>query len=62
MTIGRVSRWRKVGLLSWRWCIEFKLEDFWIGFFWKRSGTFFDLWICAVPCVPLHVQWIKELS
>lgn len=41
---------------------EFKLEDFWIGAFWRREDDrkcpFIDLWICLVPCVPLHITLI----
>lgn len=40
---------------------EFKLPDMWVGAFWKRSesahgDTRTDVWLCAVPCVPLHVM------
>lgn len=46
---------------------EFKLEDFWIGAFWKKT-TFvngsqnktykrLELWVCFVPCFPLHLTW-----
>ena len=50
--------------------IEFKLEDFWIGAFWKQTtvvrydkapdgytGNRVDVWICVVPCFPLHLIW-----
>lgn len=36
---------------------EWKLEDFWVGAFWKRTGGTIDLWLCLIPCVPLHVSW-----
>ena len=34
---------------------EFKLEDCWVGVFWKRRGEWIDVWICFLPCVPLHL-------
>lgn len=43
---------------------EWKLEDLWVGVFWRHGyGTFdagkqrmwTDVWICLLPCVPLHV-------
>jgi hypothetical protein len=50
--------------------IEFKLEDFWVGAFWKRAttvqydtvpygrtGSRVDVWVCIVPCFPLHLTW-----
>lgn len=45
---------------------ERKLADLWIGLFWKRerlcesSGInyhFLHVWICFVPCFPLHACW-----
>lgn len=40
---------------------EFKLEDFWIGAFWRVQNVaagrkFIDVWICFVPCFPLHIE------
>lgn len=37
--------------------MEFKLEDFWVGAYWKLGELNSDLWICIVPCLPLHVMW-----
>lgn len=39
--------------------LEFKVEDLWLGAFWaeKEDGT--HLWLCGVPCLPLHVFWPK---
>lgn len=45
--------------------LEFKLEDFWIGFFWRVApgcakhdlARRVDLWVCVVPCLPLHITW-----
>lgn len=51
---------------------EFKPADCWIGLFWKcsRPSTFwqagrpFELWICLVPMLPLHitVQHLTKLQ
>lgn len=48
---------------------EFKLEDFWVGVYWKKS-TFvdgstvcvykrLDIWLCILPCFPLHITWAR---
>jgi hypothetical protein len=42
---------------QWRCQLEWKLQDFWIGAFWKRQGNCIDLWLCLLPCVPLHISW-----
>ncbi|MHA2092276.1 MAG: hypothetical protein ACW98K_15615 [Candidatus Kariarchaeaceae archaeon] len=42
---------------GWYWgiCLEFKLQDMWIGMFWKCDGsTEIDIWICLIPCFPIH--------
>lgn len=43
--------------LEVRAALEFKLEDLWIGAFWRQDGNCIDLWICLLPCLPLHVSW-----
>ncbi len=48
------GRFRFVG---WRAQFEFKIQDAWIGAFWKRIGNCVDLWVCFIPFVPLHVSW-----
>lgn len=39
--------------------IEFKLEDLWIGAYWKKDISYgmWHSWICLVPCIPLHITW-----
>lgn len=41
--------------VTWQCRFEFKLQDMWIGAFWKRIGNCVDVWICFLPCVPLHI-------
>ena len=43
--------------LQWRAEFEWKPQDLWIGAFWKRIGNCVDLWVCILPCVPLHISW-----
>lgn len=47
------------GLRDFQWHAEFewKIQDLWVGAFWKRIGNDVDLWICFLPCVPLHISW-----
>lgn len=47
----------KTKIDGWNAQIEWKLADLWVGLFWKRTGNCIDLWICVLPCVPLHVSW-----
>lgn len=37
--------------------LEWKPEDLWVGAFWKRTGNTVDLWVCLLPCLPIHVSW-----
>jgi hypothetical protein len=43
---------------------EWKLADMWIGVFWKTTTIrdddgekpmWLDIWVCFLPCVPLHI-------
>lgn len=38
----------------WRVQLEYKPEDMWVGAFWVKHGSCVDLWVCVVPCFPLH--------
>ncbi len=42
---------------QWRWEFEFNPRFLWVGLTWKRIGNCVDLWLCVLPCVPLHVSW-----
>ena len=39
---------------DWNIDWKFKIEDFWIGVFWKRDGNCLDMYICIIPCFPIH--------
>jgi len=52
--------------------IERKIQDAWVGVFWKKeihprlfeknvSDRRLDIWICLIPCVPIHVIYTKEI-
>lgn len=49
---------------------EWKIEDMWVGVFWKRGYAttsrcpvhlWTDVWICFVPCFPLHLTILKNV-
>ncbi len=35
--------------------LELKIEDCWVGVFWKPRKHWKDMWICIVPCIPIHL-------
>lgn len=51
--------------------LEYKAQDIWIGVFWKNTafingsygGSYkrVDVWVCIVPCFPLHLRWERAL-
>lgn len=43
--------------------LEFKLQDFWMGIFWKTTINIYgfkhlDVWICILPTLPIHIHCI----
>ena len=36
--------------------LEFKPRDLWIGAFLEKE----HLWICAIPCFPIHFDWSEN--
>jgi len=43
-------------------CIEFKLNDLWVGVFWRNAKEQLDIWICIIPCFPIHFTFKKGAS
>jgi len=52
---------------------ELKWQDMWVGAYWKKKNIVigkiplkvkikeeFHIWICVVPCLPIHVWWRIE--
>lgn len=37
--------------------LEFKIQDLWIGIFWKKKIRLYNIWICVIPCFPIHVKF-----
>lgn len=35
--------------------VERKWEDAWIGVFWQRKLGYLHVYICIVPCFPIHI-------
>ena len=51
--------------------LEFKLQDLWIGVFWNTDNLITDegkkpfktdIWICLLPCLPIHIIWFRKVS
>lgn len=46
--------------------LEFKPRDLWIGVYWEREERLFiwnlyNVWICLIPTLPIHVSWGKRI-
>ena len=39
---------------GWLLQLEWKPQDLWIGVYWKNTPERLDVWVCVVPCLPLH--------
>jgi hypothetical protein len=40
--------------------LERKMADCWIGLYWRwdrarRGYAWLDIWLCLVPCLPIHL-------
>lgn len=49
-----LTHWRTVG--AWRWRIEAKSADLWVGLYHQRTDDVIDVWLCLLPCLPLHLR------
>jgi len=60
------NRWFPSCHISW----GIKIEDLWVGAFWKEETRPFyyscmpehwrHVWICLLPCLPIHISWRKS--
>jgi len=41
---------------NWGITLEVKLQDFWIGIYWDNRPNGIDIWICIIPCFPIHYR------
>jgi len=55
----KIKKWLRQ--TQFRVKLEFKLQDFFIGFYWKTQKNIYgfihlDLWILLFPTVPIHIH------
>jgi len=43
---------------TWFLRLEFKSADLWVGLYWKDSTYQIDVWVCLVPCLPIHFCYV----
>lgn len=45
--------------------LELKWQDLWVGVFWRTDDLlgdrYLNVWICLIPCLPLHLSCNWEL-
>lgn len=41
---------------------EVKPADCWIGAYWRRQGRALHIWICLLPCLPIHLTLSISLT
>jgi len=39
--------------------LERKIQDMWIGVYWKNGEYILHIWVCIIPCLPIHIMWMK---
>lgn len=49
-----LSKWFSIYSVLFR--LEFKLADFWVGAYYCSCDDHVDVWICLVPCFPVHLR------
>ncbi len=40
--------------------LEFKAQDLWIGAYWDYINEDTHLWVCLLPCLPVHLSWKSD--
>lgn len=53
----RLTKWHTLWRVSF--CLEFKLADLWIGAYPDVREQVTDIWVCLIPCLPIHIRIVK---
>lgn len=40
--------------------LQWEFRDCWVGVFWRKTDLAVHLYICLIPCVPLHVTIMRK--
>lgn len=40
---------------TWRIKLEFKKHDCWLGCYWTMHHRDLHIYICLIPCLPIHI-------
>lgn len=51
---------RRHGCVVFNCDLTFTPQDMWVGLYWRRDRYVrdsLDMWICWVPCLPLHLSF-----
>ena len=51
---ARFKKWRYKSRKMRRLQLEWKPQDLWVGVYYTNSAYQFDVWICLLPCLPIH--------
>ncbi|KKL67821.1 hypothetical protein LCGC14_2131120 [marine sediment metagenome] len=52
--------WRLINRLALKVQIQWEPRDWWVGTFWRKTEIAVHLYVCIVPCLPLHVTILKR--
>lgn len=46
----------------WRLAVslEVKAADLWIGAYYRREPNGWSVWVCLLPCLPIHLSAWRE--
>lgn len=44
--------------MSWRF--KWEPRDLWVGIYWDTSGIWLHIYVCIIPCLPLHVTFQRR--
>ena len=49
----------KIERSRWAVCLDFDLQDLWVGLYWKKYyGPRIDLWFVVIPTIVLRVELV----
>lgn len=57
VSVQRVNRdeWGWAKGFGWSLALKLDLRDVWVGVYWCPHPGRFDVYVCLLPCLPIHL-------
>lgn len=52
--------WRLIDRPTLKAQLQFEPRDLWVGVFWRKTDIAVHVYLCLIPCIPLHITVLRR--